>query len=46
MSIDLRELLLMKGNRLASFVENQKARAGGALVNATNKDFSSGSHCG
>ena len=38
MRVDLREFLLVKGNRLASLVENQEARAGGALVNATNED--------
>jgi hypothetical protein len=39
MRVDLRELLLVKGNRLASLVEYQEARAGGALVNAANEYF-------
>lgn len=39
MRIDLRELLLVEGDRLASLIKNQEARAGGALVNAANEDF-------
>ena len=39
MGIDLRELFLMKSHRLASLIKNKEARAGGALINATNKDL-------
>jgi hypothetical protein len=39
MRVDLRKLLLVEGNGLASLVEYQEARAGGALVNATNEDL-------
>jgi len=39
MRVDLRELLLVKGDRFASLVEYQETRAGGALVNAANEDL-------
>ena len=46
MRVDLGKLLLVKCDGLASFVEDKEARAGGALVNATDEDLFSRSHCG
>lgn len=44
--MDLGKLLLVKCDGLASLVEDEEARAGGALVNATNEDLFCRSHCG
>jgi hypothetical protein len=46
MRVDLGKFLLVQRDWLASFVEYKKARAGGALIDATNEDFFCRSHCG
>lgn len=44
--MDLGKFLLVQCHGLASLVEDEEARAGGALVDATDKYFLCRSHCG
>jgi hypothetical protein len=46
MRVDLGKFLLVQRDWLTSFVEYKKARAGSALIDATNEDFFCRSHCG
>jgi hypothetical protein len=46
MRVDLGEFFLVQRDWFTSLVKYKKARAGGALIDAANEDFFSGSHCG